>query len=193
MGNATGTMEQSEAILAIECDEPDGKIVRYVRPCVLTMDKLETIYNQIKQFKTLFNEDMDSLEKFASCFMFQTADGELHPAGLLWEVDDVGILRLSEIKPGYEAKAHFVFWDKRFKGRQQLILNMMRWVFKRYALHRIVVEVPLYAKRTMIAVEAIGFKKEGRKREAVRHYDSWFDMNTYAMLEEEVWDRISKT
>lgn len=186
MGNGLRTLEQPSSVLAVECDEPDGKVVRHVRPCLLTVDKLRTIYQQIMKFDVLFNEDISTFAGFLSCFMYQTDDGELHPTGLMWEVDDVGILRLSDIKPGYEAKAHFTFWDRRFRGRARLLLIMTEYVFRKFGFHRIVVEVPLYAENTMNLVEGLGFVKEGRKRSAVRYKGEWFDMNMYAMLEDEV-------
>lgn len=192
MGNAVGELDQSKVLLAVECNEPDGKVVRSVRPCRLTLDKFRFFYSKIGQFKTLLNEDIDTFEKFVSSFMYQDEAGVLHPTGLIWEVDDVGLLFLTEIKPMFEAQAHFVFWDRRFKGRKRLILEMLAYVFHKYSFHRIVVEVPLYAAKTMNAVERIGFVKEGRKREAVRHNGMWFDVNLYSILESEVWGQGQK-
>lgn len=192
MGNASPILEQANVVLAVECDEPNGKVVRTVRPCRLTVEKFNFFYNKISQFKTLLNEDIDTFEKFVARFMYQDEAGQLYPKGLIWEVDDVGLLFLTEIKPLFEAQAHFVFWDKRFRGRKRLILEMLAYVFHEYKFHRIVVEVPLYAKKTMNAVEAVGFVKEGRKREAVRHDGMWFDVNLYSILESEVWGQGSK-
>ena len=107
------------------------------------------------------------------------------------DVDDVGIFFLNEIIPHQSASAHFVFWDKRFRGREELCKEMLRYVFEQYKFERIQVEVPLYAYHTMDAVENLGFVLEGRIRRAILYHDKWFDVNLYSVLPSDL-DRTTK-
>jgi len=172
--------------MTIECVESDGTQMRSVRLCKLTPEKLKYLHEKLSQFEVMFNEHVQGdMESFIKTFL--TFEGfDIQPTGLIWEVDDVGILYLTEIRPAYEAQAHFSFWDRKFFGRENLIRKMMRYVFDEFGFHRIVVEVPLYAKPTLFAIERIGFVQEGRKREAVKYRGKWFDMNLYSILEHEV-------
>lgn len=84
---------------------------------------------------------------------------------LVWEVwrkdpvDFCGILRLSDLEPGCNAKAHYMFWDKRsLKDKTELLLAWKSWVFSNLNLRRITVEVPSNAfALARHAVRYLGF------------------------------------
>jgi RimJ/RimL family protein N-acetyltransferase len=180
-------MDKGNVVLSVECPEPEGQVVRNVEKVKLSLDRFRLYYEKLSNFDTLFNDFIgDSFEAFVSCFIEQDESGELFAKGLLWQVDDVGILYITKIVPGVEAKAHFTFWDGRLKGREQLILEMCAHVVRKLHLHRLYAEVPLYALPTIKFVERLGFVKEGRMREAIRYKGSWFDVNLYSLLEHEV-------
>lgn len=128
----------------------------------------------------------NSFESFVRIFFTAGANGEPVPQGIIYEVDDVGILFLTDLRPGKSATAHFQFWDRRFKGREELCRRMLRYAFDKFGFHRIIAEVGLYAVPEMAAVERVGFKKEGRMREATKYQGEWFDVNLYSILEHEV-------
>lgn len=157
-----------------------------MRPAALTINRLKHYYEKLKEFPTLFNSWVTDEEEFLNSFLRQGPDGII-ATGLIWEVDDVGIFYLTEIIPGQDGLGHFTFWDKRTKGREELIREMVRFVFQFLKLHRITVEVPLYTAPWLPKfVENIGFVKEGRKREAVKYKGEWFDVNVYSILAGEV-------
>lgn len=114
------------------------------------------------------------------------------PVGLIWDVDDVGILTLTSIRPAESALVHFVFWDRVFKGREDLCIGMLEHAFKKYKFNRIQAEIPVYARKTMVAAERVGFIHEGRIRRAAFYNDDWFDVNVYSILPEEVGVKSSK-
>jgi hypothetical protein len=75
------------------------------------------------------------------------------PNARVWEVwqrgdetDCVGILYLTDIQPGMDAKAHYVFWDKDLQNKTELLRQMIGWSFAGHddwtALKRLTVEVP---------------------------------------------------
>lgn len=186
-GSAETRMDFGHSILAVECSEPNGAFIRYVRPIQLSVEKLDQLYKRLSKFDTLFNDYIgNSFEGFLRVFLYQTFSGEIRPTGLIWEVDDVGIFLLTDITPGVEAKVHFTFWDGRLRGREFLTREMCAYVMKEYQLHKLIAEIPLYSRPANSFAERVGLKWEGRLREAIRYKGKWFDMNIYGLLEHEV-------
>lgn len=188
-------MESGAAVLEVECPEPEGKVVRRVEPVSLTAERLREYYDRLNEFPVLFNEHTGSLEDFIRTFVRPRSDGlGVDATGLIWEVDDVGILYLTRLRPGVSAYGDFTFWDQRLRGREPLVREALRHVFERFGFHRIETEVALYARPAMAFVERVGFKKEGRKREAVLYTPKdaeepkWFDTNLYSILSHEVME-----
>ena len=175
-----------DPLMRVLCKEKGESIIREVRLARLTVERLREYYEHLKQFKVVFNDHVQGdFESFANIFLSQNeATGQLLPNGLIWEVDDVGILFITEIREA-QCLAHFTFWDRRFKGREQLIREMLSYLFDRFGFERIEARAALYATPAMIAVERIGFVKEGRLRNAVKYEGKWFDVNVYSMLREE--------
>jgi len=180
-------------ILEFECTEPEGTVVRTVTPTKLSAERLGFLWEKLSEFDVLFNDFVNGdLRAFISHFIVQV-DGELKPTGLFWDVDDVGILLLKEMIPLQSAEAHFVFWDRRFRGRENLCRGMLKHVFDQFKFERIEVRVPLYAQDTILAVERLGFVKEGRLRRCVPYKGDWFGVNIYSVLPDEVEGDFSIT
>jgi RimJ/RimL family protein N-acetyltransferase len=110
------------------------------------------------------------------------------PTGLFWVIDNfIGMLYLTDIKPGLDAKVHYCFFDRRHIGREKLIREMLKFVFKEFQFERVTAEIPLYATRkTFMFAEQVGFKKEGRLRKAARYDGEVFDKNIYGITKGEV-------
>ncbi len=187
-------MDDRNNVLEFECREPEGTLIRCVRPAVLTFATLKGYYDKLKEFDTIFNGYVaNNIDAFIHSFVKGNGSGDVQSTGIIWEVDDVGILYLTEISVGNDAYAHFNFWDRRIKGRENLIRGMMRNVMGEFNLHRISIEVGMFAAAWMCpAVERIGFTREGRKREAIWHVPKktqegqWFDSIMYSILRQEV-------
>ncbi len=172
-------------IMKVECPEPEGTVVRTVSFVPLSVEKLRELWDKLSQFPTLFGQRMNTQEDFITSFISEDSNGKPQANGLIWEVDDVGILYLTDIYPVFQATGHFTFWDGRFKGRELLILKMLEHVFEEYGFQRITTEVPFYTQPTMGAVERIGFVREGRLRKATWYKDEWWDVAAYSMLRDE--------
>jgi hypothetical protein len=181
-------MDVRDPDLVIECREPEGTFNRAVTPVAISTQKLRYFYDKLKEFDVVFNDHVpNSPGGFASIFVSVDPDDLTVSAnGLLWEVDDVGILYLTQIIPGLSAVAHFSFWDRRLRGRENLIREMLKLGFLKYGFQRIETRVALYATPMLGGVERIGFVKEGRARKAVQRNGEWYDVNLYAVLREEV-------
>ena len=180
-------MDFGSPALVVECNEPEGTFDRTVTPVAISLQKLRYYYEKLKEFDVVFNDHVPNTPGgFASIFVSIDEDFKVTANGLLWEVDDVGILYLTHIVPGLSATAHFSFWDRRLRGREKLIYEMIKLAFEHYGFQRIETRVALYANPVLGAVERIGFVKEGRARKAVKRNGEWYDVNLYAMIKEEV-------
>src|SRR5690606_16516863 len=117
-------------------------------------------------------------EKFVNIFISVSEDGTLQSDGLFWVVDDfVGVFYMNNIIPTIDATLHYAFFDKRMKGRIDLCIEMINFIFEKYQFRRLTVEIPTYASphTSYIVEKVIGFKYEGKKR-GFRYFDGkWFD------------------
>lgn len=182
-------ISDEKPILSMECDEPEGKIIRHVYPMYLTPRNLRTFWERCKtrRYATIFNEEIrGDFHKFMEVFVREGPNG-FESRGVFWVVDDfVGILYLTDIDPTNDAKAHYVFFDGRHHGRLNLIRSMLAYVMITYDFHRLTAEAPLFFRPSaLLFAEEIGFVKEGRKRLARRFDNKWFDVNIYGLLRED--------
>lgn len=85
-----------------------------------------------------------------------------------WQVwhgaEMVGVLLLTDIVAGLDAKAHFVFFDHQLAGRRNLIWNMIGAVFRDSSLNlnRLTIEIPEHLPKLIKFVrKVLSFKIEG--------------------------------
>lgn len=159
-----------EPILSVVCNEPHGPVYRHIYPLALTHENLHKFWEKARVFPTIFvSEIRDDFKKFCELFIAGDLDN-FHARGLLWVVDDwVGVYYITHITEN-DALVHYTFFDGRQRGREELTREMLRYAFRRYEFWRLSVEVPLYVKYHVHGfVLAIGFKKEGIKRDAVEY------------------------
>jgi RimJ/RimL family protein N-acetyltransferase len=185
MGSEPIVMDERDFVLEVVCHERDGQVVRHVSPTRLDLEKMQFLWEKLREFDVLFNDHVrDDFGAFVNHFIVQV-NGEYQAAGLMWDVDDVGMFLLNDIKPAISASAHFVFWDRKFSGREELCREMVKYAIEEFQLKRVQVEVPLYARKTLAAVERIGFVQEGRMRAMTLYKGDWFDSNVYSMIPED--------
>jgi len=186
MDGQLAVLDEGRAILDVRCSERDGEVVRTVRLPQLTPRKMQYYWSRLKEFDHIFSDHTKTFEDFVNIFLYEK-NGTFAASGIIWEVDDVGILFLTNIQPGFAALGHFTFWDRKLCGREELMREMLRYLFARFKFHRIYSEHGLYAANSISPfLKRIGFKKEGRKREAVLYKGDWFDVNQFSILEHEV-------
>lgn len=128
-------------------------------------DVLSAVVRGVSQFETLFTDFERACVPLCAnphtCFKCRNRLGLVSarlcdPRARVWEVwkkgpepDVVGILYLTDVIPGGDAKAHYVFWDTGLRDKTELIEQMIDWCFADHdgwlALKRLTVEVPDYA------------------------------------------------
>lgn len=91
--------------------------------------------------------------------------------GRVWEAwrggELLGIFVLNHVRPGLDAQAHFLFFDRQLANKRQLCRAMMRRTFEdeELALHALRVDLPEYvSKYAHFLRKALGFKYEAERR-----------------------------
>lgn len=195
MNSTFGVAELAEPILQVRCEEKHGSIVRSVYPVQLSLENLQIMWQQFSKFRTIIGHEVKGdFWKFVSLFVTLKEGQEAEANGLYWRVDDfVGMFYLTDFEVGADALLHYTFFDRGLKGRQPLIVRMLDYIFGRYDFERVSVEIPLYASPyTFVAVEELGFVKEGRKRQSRLFDGKLFDVNYYGMLRSEFFSRYNE-
>ena len=122
------------------------------------------IIREVAQFETLFTDyERACVPLCADTYSCPRCRNRLatvgqklaNPNARVWEVwrqgdqpEIVGIAYLTDIIPGGDAKAHYVFWDKELMSKTRLLEEMIQWCFRDHpdwiALRRLTVEAPTF-------------------------------------------------
>lgn len=179
-----------EPLFTVICEEPEGTFTRNVYLAKFTPNFLRDLWERQKKYKTLMGREISTFPEFVDFFvkLVETKEGiKYEPRGICLVIDDlVGIFWISDITwPAY-VEAHYTFFDGRHKGRENLVKAGCQYVFDILKINCIYVCVALYAKLPIRFVESLGFKKEGRLRARRLYRGSWWDVNSYSLLKEEL-------
>lgn len=180
--------EDKTPILVVECDEPEGIIERKVYFLELTIENLYSFWTRAREFPTLFAQKVnEDFGMFCEMFLSKLPSGLYTAKGLLWVVDDfVGVFYITDISDS-DAYVHYSFFDRRQKGRVNLVKAMLKFAFGKFGFNRLSASLPLYVKPYAFAfVKSCGFKDEGRKRKARYFKGEYFDESLFGILREEV-------
>lgn len=183
------SIEPTDIILAVECDEPEGKFIRKVRPLIFTVENLKRFFEVAKQFPTLYGKEvLNDPNEFMRLFLTED-NGQYSANGLFWVIDDfVGVFYITDIRYDLsDALVHYSFFDKRQHGRLKLVREMLKFVFTKYKFERLSAEIPNYTSNvTRHFATDIGFIYEGKKRKSANYKGQKFDVNLYGILPSEV-------
>lgn len=185
-------MSSDRLVLSIPCNTKGEEYflnVKWLREGyvnhAITPQKIAELWAEAKQYDVLFSDyTRGKLEPFIDLLM--------DARGAWWEItkgeDDqvVGAIYLTNVVPGFDASAHFTFWDSVASGRDQLMLFMAEYVMDRYDLQRITAKLPVYQKGVIRFISRLGFEKEGEIRQAVLHKGKWLPMALYGLVREDL-------
>lgn len=159
-----------------------------VRKMPLSAENLQAFWEHAKQYPVIFGKEvLNNADDFVKLFVYNE-NGEFRTNGLFFVVNDfLGIFYLSDIIPAEDALAHYTFFDRKHHDRKDLVIAMLKYVFKHYGFRRLSVQIPNYATpQARHFVQACGFQYEGKRRKAAYYKNDWFDVNCYGILREEV-------
>lgn len=159
-----------------------------VRKMPLSAENLQAFWEHAKIYPVIFGKEvLNNPEEFIKLFIYNE-NGEYRTNGLFFVVNDfLGVFYLSDIVPSEDALAHYTFFDRRHHNRRELVLEMLKYIFKTYQFHRLSVQIPNYAtEQARHFVQSLGFAYEGKKRKAAYYKNDWWDVNLYGILKSEV-------
>lgn len=174
-------------MITVSCNERSGVVERTVKPFHISGQNVRRFYEEASPFPVLFGKEVTTLEDFLSYFVsYSEPSGDPILNGLFWEVDDLtGMFYLTDITPT-DANAHFAFFDQQIRGREPLVREMIRHVFKRYHFQRLSASAPKFTGRALHDfILRCGFRLEGVKRGAAPYRGKWFDVPLYGILRHE--------
>lgn len=139
-----------------------------VIPMLNTIERAEILTKIVKQtctfdtafsnFQSVCEEDCFNTKEISdlceTCKMRAAVVSLAFASGLTWEVwstegEVVGVIRLSDIKPGQSAKGHYLFFDHNLSSKTSVIQAVIEWAFtdgeEWKALQRLTIEIPDFA------------------------------------------------
>lgn len=161
----------------------------YVRPMSLSWPKLMILWEQLKKFKTLFSDltrgDLGNFIKYVSnrdtlwLEVWEDKGGERGH-------ELVGIISLEGMHQIVDAEAHVLFLDRELADKVPICKATIKWLFQTFPLHRLTVQIPTIYYAPVRMVRNLGFKPEGKKRQAVLISGKWQDVFILGLTRSEV-------
>ena len=155
-----------------------------VQELLITPDKIAWIWEEMNKYRSLFSSlTKGDLANFTRLFV--------QPDSLWFEVldeheDIVGLLYVMQLHKVIDCEVHILFFDRKPAEKVLLCKQVVAWVFERYPLRRMTAIVPSIYYRTIKLAKNIGFREEGRKRDAVLLGNKWVDEIILGILRHEV-------
>lgn len=177
----------NEPIISVVCNEKDGSVERKIYPFIHSKETIQKFYEKSKDLKTIFSKEFfGDFEKFCNTFFVNDGKGNPTPQGLFYLIDDyIGMFYITDIYPAIDASCHYLFFDKKHYGREELAKEMLKYLFDTFKFHRLSIELPNYASdSTRRFIQNIGFHYEGKKVKNAILNGVWYDTNLYGLLNE---------
>jgi RimJ/RimL family protein N-acetyltransferase len=131
---------------------------------------------------------LDDLTKEAGAAFIQMM---LAPNILKWELEDNGIVMLSDIINGVSAQIHYMVWDNPPVSKVISAANeLFEFAFNKFQLHRISAPIPSFNKEAKRLATLMGFKFEGEYREAYLKNGKFHNLSIYGLLDREYRKRL---
>jgi len=157
----------------------------------LTPEKLREIWMEAKHHDVLFDDQIDGKAK-PFLHVLSAPNSTWFEVYHIEQNKPVGMLYMNRILPCFDGFGHFAFWDNVGAGRENLILETLRYVMKKYELPRVSTEVPVYQRGTLRMVKRLGFMKEGERRNGVLYKGKWMNQALFGMLREELMPTLQR-
>src|SRR5688572_21009525 len=126
--------DANEILFSAEVKEDDKYVTRNVYPYILDSAEVIKLWFKLNQFPVLFaSPQQTNFHNFARMLEDQYS--------VMLRVDDVGIILITDIVAGVEARMHISFWDSKLSGREPIIRAAVDWVLQTLRVRRVSVPV----------------------------------------------------
>jgi RimJ/RimL family protein N-acetyltransferase len=139
----------------------------------LTWPRVFSLWDKLKRFRTLFSDlTQGDMKNFVAYLLNKDT---------MWlEINEgerlVGIVVLERLSKVIDAEAHVLFMDRELANKVPVCKAIIKWVFSVLPLQRLTVEIPTIYMGPVRLVNELGFRKEGKKRQAVLISGKWVDV-----------------
>lgn len=172
--------DESDVLFEAVCEEDGKKITRKARPFILDSEEVVRLWFRLSKFPILFASPQEA--NFRN-FVRMLQDNY----SVLLKVDDVGMLMVTDIVPGVEARIHLSFWDSKLSGREALLRQLVKWTLEVLGVRRVAAPVRADARAMRAFLERVGLYFEGAlKNWIVRDDNKMYDLHLYGITEHEV-------
>ena len=178
--------------LPMEIESEDGNTY-YLEPFQATQRAIDFIWEKAGKYSFLFSDITRKDRKRFDHAMLSSGTIVLTVSQVSETSSEaVGIVLADEIRPEWDAKVHYIFWDKIQEGRQRVLLTALRWLVDQFMLTRVSAEIMQYAYAGLRRARKLGFLLEGRKREATTWKNGKADVFQFGILFNELSDETIK-
>jgi len=165
-----------------------------VRHLSMTWPKLRLVWERLQEFRTLFSDltkgDLDNFLRYI---------GNESTLWLeIWEEkrpnappELIGIFMCEGLHRVVDIDAHILFFDRDVAGRVSVCKAITAWLFATLPIQRITVEPSQLAYAAIRLVRNIGFKQEGKKRQALLLGGRWVDVYIFGLTRQEAAHALS--
>lgn len=170
-----------EGPLVLECESDDGEKtfqVRWLKKNNITKDLLWVML----QKHNVLLPDFIRQNKAAFFVTFVSHNS------VFFNVDNFGVVFVSNIIPNESATVTFIFWDRQQQNRQKLMLETMRYCIELWNLQRVNLYVPRFAVSALYRFWKMGLMLEGVVRNGMYHNAKWTDLYMFGVLRTELTD-----
>lgn len=155
----------------------------------LTVEKLDQMWQMFQKYKSLFS-DHNRGDMHAWTVFITSPDTywlEVSEAGV-----PVGLIYFEGFNKGIELIGHMVYFDRKPAEKLEVTRGILNFMFENFPIQRVVVEIPHMYHATDRLLIRLGFRKEGRKRQAVLLGGTWKDTIMYGLLRSDLWGALEK-
>lgn len=154
------------------------------RPLVLTNEKMESLWADFSKFWQVFDDVMPkTFEVFKATL--------LSPHNAFYEFvqndKTVGLASGMGIRPGIDAVIHLALFDRRLRGRELVLLLCLGDFMVNYKLRRVTAFLADDNPMAQKLARRLGFVHEGTMRQGMKRRGSFWDLQMYGMLIEELY------
>jgi RimJ/RimL family protein N-acetyltransferase len=152
---------------------------------MLSLDakKLQALWEKLKRFRTLFS---DLTRGDVVNFVNYVTSSDTFWLEIMEDRFLVGIVVLEGISKVVDAEAHVLFMDRELSNKVPVCKAIIKWLFATFPFQRLTVQIPEIYMAPIRLVNDLGFKREGKKRQAVLISGKWVDVFVLGLIRPEV-------
>lgn len=155
----------------------------------LTPEKLDNMWATFQKYKSLFSDhnrnDKEGWIQYLlspDTYWLEIKEGDM----------SVGLIYFEGFSKGIEIIGHMVYYDRKPAEKLEVTRGILGFMFENFPIQRIVVEIPEMYRATDRLLIRLGFRKEGKKRQAVLLGGTWKDTFLYGLLRSDLWVALEK-